>query len=397
MIQLSNGNSYSGVSVVPKNWKQASASLKSNWYITYRYYAKDREAPKQVKIKSGINRYKTLEERRYAVKVLMEQEIRLIEKEGYNPFTNTTSNADNNQSDYIIDPQCGLVESLRLANERLKVSAYTQADLKTVLNGFGIAAQKANLDKKPIAEIERRHIVIILDEAARSLKNWSDEKFNKYRANIMMIFNELVNIQTIAINPVTAIKKKATIKKVRLTLSNDEREKVKSLLSDKFPTFYRFVQIFFHSGARITELLNLKREDVCLKEMYFMPTVNKGKRPTIKKRPIKKIALPYWEEIMNEAKSGQFLFCKNLRPGKKPNTLPQISRRWRTHIKTKLGISADFYSLKHLNLDEVTNLYSIELASKLAGHTTTKMIESVYAVGHEERVMQKIREIGNEF
>lgn len=395
MIQLANGNRYSGISVTPKNWKTASASLKTNWHISYRYYSKENSKPKHVKIKGGINRFKTLEERRAAIKQLMQNEIDLIEKKGYNPFYNVIDTKTG--SDYIISPDCGLMESLKQASERLKLRPSTQSDIKSVLKGVGKAATKAGIDEKPISEVQRRHIIIILDEAATVVKNWSDKRFNKYRAYLLMLFNELVAVQALDFNPVTPIKKRAEVKKIRETLTAEDRERVKAVLKRSYPNFYRFLQIFFHSGAREIELLRLKKEDVNLQEQYFKLTVYKRKMPVEEKRPIKTIALPYWSELMNATLPGQYLFSKFLLPGDFSISAAQITRRWRTHIKKKLGIKADFYSLKHLNLDEVTEQFSMEMASKLAGHSSTKMVEEVYAVGHKERIMQKIREIDNQF
>lgn len=395
MIQLSNGNWYSGVSVVPKNWKLASASLKTSWYITYRYYSKENSAPKQVKIRGGINRLRTLKERRAAVKQLMENEINLIENKGYNPFYNIVD--ENIGTDYIINPDCGLIESLRKAGERLRLRPSTKSDIKSVLTGFEKAATKAGIDAKPVSQVQRRHIILIFDEAAKIIENWSDKRFNKYRAYLLMLFNELVEVQTLEVNPVSAIKKRAEVKKLRLTLTPEERIKVKNVLKKSYPNFYRFLQIFFHSGARESELLRLKTEDINLQEQYFKITVFKRKVPVEEKRPIKTISLPFWTELIETALPGQYVFSKNLLPGNFSISPAQITRRWRTHIKVKLGIKADFYSLKHLNLDEVTEQLSPEMASQLAGHTSTKMIEEVYAVGHKERVMQKIRGIENPF
>ena len=157
------------------------------------------------------------------------------------------------------------------------------------------------------------------------------------------------------------------------------------------------MQIFFQSGARESELLRLKTEDDNLKEQYFKITVFKRKIPVEEKRPIKTISLPFWTELIEMALPGQYVFSKNLLPGNFSISPAQITRRWRTHIKEKLRIKADFYSLKHLNLDEITEQLSPQLASALAGHTSTKMIEEVYAVGHKERMMQKLKNIENPF
>ena len=63
------------------------------WYIHYRFYDANQadEARfangKQVIIKAGLNRLKTLSERQIMVKALLEAEKELLEVEQYNPIT----------------------------------------------------------------------------------------------------------------------------------------------------------------------------------------------------------------------------------------------------------------------------------------------------------------------
>ena len=103
------------------------------------------------------------------------------------------------------------------------------------------------------------------------------------------------------------------------------------------------------------------------------------------------------EEICNEAKAGQFLFSKKLCPGSDSISPRQITRRWKTHVKDKLKITADFYSLKHLNLDEVSEILSIEAASKMASHLSTKTTEDSYTIGKSERDLKQLRGLNNSF
>ena len=75
MISLSHGCNCSTLSVNPKNWKTCKASaLASNWYIQYYFYDTTIKKKKYIIIK-GMNRFKTLEERREATKQLIENEI----------------------------------------------------------------------------------------------------------------------------------------------------------------------------------------------------------------------------------------------------------------------------------------------------------------------------------
>lgn len=70
---LPNGCSCSDPTVYPPNWENTGASLKHDWYIQYYFYDPVfKEKYKNGKlfiVKGGVNRLKTLTERREAVKL----------------------------------------------------------------------------------------------------------------------------------------------------------------------------------------------------------------------------------------------------------------------------------------------------------------------------------------
>ena len=67
------------------------------------------------------------------------------------------------------------------------------------------------------------------------------------------------------------------------------------------------------------------------------------------------------------------------------------------HVKKKLGITADFYSLKHLNLDEISGALDIEAAAMMAGHTSPVITMKHYAVNEKDREMERLRKVNNKF
>jgi hypothetical protein len=89
MIQLPN-NCYCGdFSVNPKNWKQITASIKKEWYISYRFYdpAQKEKYPKgKLRIVKGMNGFNTLEARRRATQEIIKIESD-IESDGFNAIT----------------------------------------------------------------------------------------------------------------------------------------------------------------------------------------------------------------------------------------------------------------------------------------------------------------------
>ena len=67
------------------------------------------------------------------------------------------------------------------------------------------------------------------------------------------------------------------------------------------------------------------------------------------------------------------------------------------HVKKKLNISADFYSLKHLNIDETADALDIKDASVMAGHTTPVITIKHYALNEKERQHERMSKVNNSF
>ncbi len=72
---LPNGCAFSEPPVYPANWDKSGTSIKHDWHIQYYFYDPVfKEKYKNGKlfiIKGGINRLKTLAERKEAVKILL--------------------------------------------------------------------------------------------------------------------------------------------------------------------------------------------------------------------------------------------------------------------------------------------------------------------------------------
>ncbi len=87
MITLPNGCHCSELTVTPKDWKTCKVSaMARNWHIQYYFYDDALKQRKFVLVK-GMNRFKTLKERREATVQLIENELYQLREKGYNPIT----------------------------------------------------------------------------------------------------------------------------------------------------------------------------------------------------------------------------------------------------------------------------------------------------------------------
>jgi hypothetical protein len=142
----------------------------------------------------------------------------------------------------------------------------------------------------------------------------------------------------------------------------------------------------------------MKVEDVDLENLRYKAVIRKGRNYVEKWRPIKRIVLHLWEELIKEAEPNSYLFSRHLKPGKDQIKAYQITKRWsRLILKKDLGITASFYSLKHSNLTEVSALLGAKAAASNAGHAGTGMIVNIYDTEYGNRQMDAVKDVGNKF
>lgn len=146
MISLPNNCTCSEISVTPKNWKTCKASaLERNWYIQYYFYDNTLDKRKFIIVK-GMNRFKTLQERREATTQLIYNELYQLKEKGFNPITGKFT-----EDSYSgIDPKTGFIEALRKAFKLVKCEGSTLLDIKSSIHFFEMAAKKMGIEKLEI-------------------------------------------------------------------------------------------------------------------------------------------------------------------------------------------------------------------------------------------------------
>ncbi|HET8885875.1 MAG TPA: tyrosine-type recombinase/integrase [Salinimicrobium sp.] len=399
MILLPHNCSCSEPSIHPPDWRTAkSCSLKKKWYVQYYFYDPEfKDDPKQygklIIVKAGVNRYKTLSERRSAVSALLDYEINQL-KEGFNPITKRK--IGDFDFEYEIDPSTPAEKAIKRADKNIKGAPSTISDITSVTKYLTKSLRQLRLSETPIQDLRRKHLRVVLEHMSEQ-NNYSDKRYNKVRSYVLMIFSELAEMETIEINPVKEIKKRKTVKRLRTILTADEREKINNYLKPNNYKFWRFLQLFFHAGCRTTEFLRIRKEDVRLFNLEFKILVKKGRGYEEVIKPINKNVVHLWSEILSDARDHEYLFSNGLVPGINKIREDQITRRWKRHVKGKLGITVDFYALKHLHTDLIAEAVDINMASAVNGHKSTHMAVEHYAVNHKKRLMESMKKINVQF
>jgi integrase len=404
MINLSNGCKCSNPSVFPKNWKTKKASTSINWRITYRFYDPKFDKPKMIVVK-GMNDQKDLLGRQEATTAILKNELYDLQELDYNPITGYQKE-EKNEPAAILYPEMPLMQALKKAVELMNVEKKLKYDLDGVLKYFGMAAAEVKRDRTPLNEIQRKDIRLILT-ACESVKlakgkKWSDNQFNHYRKYLSIIYNYLNREDIVEYNPVEKIEKRSVVVAPRKVLNSDQRKKIDAHLMKKLPRFHRFVNIFFHSGSRVSELLRIQGEHVELANQRFRVLIKKRKVKVWVWKTIKDIALPFWVEAMKDCTDTDFVFSCRLKPGPVKINPEQICRRWRTQVIEGLQIPISFYALKHLHTTEILDSIendgdSINQIADHNSHTSGAMVVNIYYVKAQERKHKKIKGIQNAF
>ena len=393
MIALPNGCNCSELTVSPKNWKTCNISgLQKSWHIHYYFYDTVLKKRKYVKVK-GMNMFKTLTERREATTQLIQNELYQLKEKGFNPINGKFFQRET----YGIDPQTRFIDALRQAYKLLKLTNTTQNDIWSSINFFELAAKKMSIENMEIQMVKRKQLRHVLEICGELKKSWSAYSYNNCRAYLLMLFKKLLEEDAVETNPVMDIPKQKTVLKLKVVLNKKERLEIDNHLKKVDPNYRRFIHIFFHSGSRKTELVRLKVSDVNLENQTIKLLVKKGSQHKEVLRPIKNIALDFWMEQLKGANQEDFVFSTDFRPGKINTTAKRMGNKWKEYVKDGLGIDIDFYSLKHLNLDETSSILDAKAASKMAGHTSTVITLKHYLVNEEERQREKLKQVNNKF
>lgn len=402
MLQLPNNCRAGSFTVRPANWKSQSAKVKSIWKLSYWFYDDNLKKKRQIVIK-GMNRLTTLKKKQDLVRELIDNELDIIQVKGWNHITGSASVVMESE----LSGATPVIDALEYAFKKLQVESGCKAEIKSCLKYVSKAIRALHFDRLPVVEIKTKHLRLVLDECARGKKKWSASSHNHYRSYLRMLFKEVKVMEAIDFNPVNDLDKKKATHKLRQELTPDERATVKDCLTVHHPRFWTFVNIFFHSGSRETELLRLRKSDVDIPGQRFKVLIKKGKQGREEWRPIKDIVLPDWEKALEGAADTDYVFSKGLKPGKSIIRPEQVTRRWNRIVKRPvekggLGITADLYSLKHSNLDEMSEALqaqkeAVTEASEFAGHTTPVITIKHYLKGQDGRKNKTIKAVRNEF
>ena len=384
--------SFSPPSISPPDWLSASADLSRDWYVQFYYFdpLHTKGRGKFFIRKTGINEYHTLKERRIAAKAALAAYTERL-RGGWNPVTGgyvTTAPGE-------VVPDTAWFTALPALCEGLRVAKSTKGNVKSAIKKLSSTAVKLGFETLPLELVKLRHVKILLDTHFEQPGSGGPSSFNHYRAYLVMLFKQAVQLGAVDFNPARELSKRKETKRIKDVIPTEHRRSIVEYFSAVNPDYLLFLKIFFSSGARPVEVLSLKAKDVSIDKAEFKTTVYKGSAPTEYLNPIPDAALKDWALAVSRTSGpGDYLFGPNFRPGSKPCKRDYATRYWQRHVKGTLGLPFDQYTLKHTALDEISELIGVQAAADKANHTSAATTIKHYLPGETKRRNDKLRKVG---
>lgn len=330
---------------------------------------------------------------------MMEREL---DVNNFNPISKIYM-ADNSK---VLSPTTDFKSAVEIARLKLIGSDKHLNEVRIAITRFLKSVDALNYSYINVEEVKIWHIKNCLDHCALS-----DSYYNKFRQYLKDVFKELVERGCIDHNPVRDISKRKTVSKIRELISDEKLKYIDKFLKREHYNFYRYKEIFYRSASRSSELFRLQKKHVFLDKQEYIIQIQKGKVYKWVVKPINIDAVKYWKEILDLCKSDDdFLFSKNLEPGKTLISSRQITIRWNTHVKNGTNIrdsknqiitvTEDFYAFKYMYLDKLDALqqnsknisFDFNLAQTAAAHTNVSTT-NIYTIGHKKRENEILKSI----
>ena len=376
------GCSYTELWVSPANWQKATKKdLDKDWYVQCIFFDPryEKKYPKGFPYRKKANKPQTIEERKALISFLLKN-IPQQFNNGYNPITKKYMNL----RDEGLYPDLLFIEAFKRALEIKSGTKSHLYNIKRAIERLEKASEALGMQYIKIKDLRRVDLKIMLDYL-----QLPDKYYNKFVIYFSSLYRVLIEYECCESNITRDIYPKKTFKEPRLVLEKNELDRIKELLEETHPEFYRYMMIFLYSGARNTELFRLQRKDVDLDKQEFVILLEKGGQYKRCTKVILTPALEYWKEVCEECQSPEdYLFALNFVPSKKMGNTEIVTRFWKRNVKDKLGIEADFYALKHYMLDNLDS----DTAMLLASHTN-KNTTAIYQVNKAKKDREMLKQL----
>jgi len=324
--------------------------LSKSWYVYFYYTDSETAIKKQFRYKMGINRFKTVKERKTEAQGVISALLYKLESD-WSPFTNKIENKFRKIT--IIE---ALDEVLSLKQFSVKKISYKLYYFRIKLFKDWLLSNKYNLmfadNFSP--EMAQKFFNYLLKE-----RNLCGKSFNNYLILLRVFFTEMQKCKMIKNNPLSEI---ATVRQdagKNTTYSDFEQNILEKAMSENNKGFFYATRFVKYGFMRRSELLGLQVKHINWEnKTIIIPS------ETSKPRVQDSVTIPKsLENIILEMNilkldPEMYVFSRNFKPNYKQITSPNLFTTTQTNFNRKFSIKPEctFYSWKHTGAVELYNL-----------------------------------------
>lgn len=347
---------------------------KARWFAYFRYEGK------LCVYKKGLNYEKDLKKREANFKLLCEALHKKL-KEGWNPLLDEFD---------IYNSDLTIVKAVQFGLEKKKITlaASTYESYTTAINYFIDGVKALRMQNLLVVDTKRVHIKRIL-EKTKEIKGWSNKAYNKNMGYIKAVFGELLQWDIIEESPAYKIKKlKEEETEANRTPTEEEAVLIKNEILKKFPPFWVYVAVIFHTGIRPEELLAIQvgminfetntikmPPEITKTDRYRLVPINQHLKLMLESMGVSKMPNDYFLfGTERQHRNRPITIDSDFIPA--PNQLNRdcASTLWKKIVKKGLGIDVNLYAYKHYGADKkILADIPLEALSELYGHTSKLM------------------------
>jgi len=256
---------------------------------------------------------------------------------------------------------------------------------KELLGKYALIAVKPDVIKKAWADIATR-------ETPKGGQK-SPSTLNRYMASLSVVFTYAYkNLEWMDTNPIEKIKKYQEPRGRVRYLTDDERERLLSACKESLnPLLYPVVILALTTGARQSEILNLRWADIDLaaKRAILHETKN-GERRTL---PIVEPALSLLRGLADKKDDAEFVFYSRRDTGKTHHA--NITNAWYAALKKADIKDFRFHDLRHTAASYLA-MHGASLAeiAEILGHKTLQMAKRYAHLsdGHKYNLVERVNQ-----
>lgn len=326
----------------------------NNWYVYYYYRDPGNNKMKKFICKYGINRLKTVSERKEYGKQIVEALNNLLER-GYNPFLKEglPTNTFDNEVSYTLTEAVNYV--LVQKSKRLKTASIKDYNFR--LGHFLDWSKSVGIQNNDINQINKKHIIGFLNTL-----ELSNTSVNNYKRALSAIFGYLSKEGIINTNIAKELPTLKSKPKKNTPFTPKQIQTITNHLKQTDPYMVDFIKFVFYGFLRISEIIRLQPKNIDLENnVYRVETKSDVFKTKVLVPQLKEVVLKYMQP--DKAYKDEYLFTNN-----------DKIENWQATEKTKTDHFRKRFkkAKKHLGFNEHYGLYSFRHSAAIDNYNHYK-------------------------